>query len=182
MYLLESGLIDRIPKLRILHFAPEKCLAPAIADMEPLEYVKCDKYPAGDDMQCVDIEAMPFSDGSFDLVIANHVLEHVEDDLRAIREIHRVLRLGGFAILQTPFCAALTSTWIDAGIVSDEARLQAYGQEDHVRLFGKDIFERISSAGLLPCVETHGSLLKRYDATVCGINASEPFFLFRRVD
>jgi SAM-dependent methyltransferase len=182
LYLLESGLLKRIPELRILHFAPEKCLAPIIADMEPLEYIKCDKYQVGEDVQCVDIEAMPFADASFDLVLANHVLEHVPDDLRAVREVHRVLRRGGLAILQTPFCAALTSTWSDPGIVSDEARLQAYGQEDHVRLFGKDIFERISSGGLLAHVENHEDLLQTYDATIFGVNASEPFFLFQRDD
>lgn len=182
MYLMQSGLFKRLPDLRILHFAPERCLTKVIAGMGPLEYVKCDKYPTGGDMMAVDIEAMPFRDGSFDLVIANHVLEHVNDDLRAVSEVHRVLCNGGLAILQTPYCVVLTSTWSDTGITTANARLQAYGQEDHVRLYGKDVFGRISSVGLLPCVETHESLLTRYDATVCGVNASEPFFLFRRCD
>ncbi|WP_460823923.1 class I SAM-dependent methyltransferase [Lysobacter olei] len=182
LYLTASGLLKRIPGMRVLHFAPERCLARIIAGLGPVEYIKCDKYPTGDEMMGVDIESMPFPDGSFDLVIANHVLEHVDDDLLAVREIHRVLRKDGSAVLQTPYCRDLTSTWRDPGIIAAEARLQAYGQEDHVRLFGSDVFERISSSGLLPCVETHENLLAEYDATVCGVNASEPFFHFRRCD
>ena len=182
LYLQESGLLARIPALRILHFAPEKRMAQRIVEREPVEYVKCDLHPSAADTRRVDIEAMPFADGSFDMVIANHVLEHVDDDIRAVAEIRRVLRHDGIAILQTPYSAMLHHTWSDPGLVAEDARLHAYGQEDHVRLFGRDIVERFAAGGLRPCVETHAGLLARYDASVCGVNEAEPFFLFRRID
>lgn len=182
LYLRESALLEKLPALRILHFAPEKRLAEQIKKSAPIDYVKCDLQPTSEDIRRVDIEAMPFADGAFSLVIANHVLEHVSDDFRALAEISRVLCPGGFAILQTPYAASLDGTWSDAGIESDEARLQAYGQEDHVRLFGRDIFERFARPGLKPCIDTHVGLLSKYDAGLFGVNAAEPFFLFRRVD
>src|SRR5690606_34800846 len=106
----------------------------------------CDLHPKSRELRSVDITCMPYPDASFDMIIANHVLEHVRNDRQALDEIVRVLRPGGVAILQTPYSAVLHSTWEDAGISTDNARLQAFGQEDHVRLFGKDIFQRIEAA------------------------------------
>lgn len=180
MYFEAIRLFDAMPSYRILHFAPEKCLAKCIAAARPAEYLKCDLHPASAEVQRVDIGAMPFADATFDLVIANHVLEHVDDDLRAVREVRRVLRPGGRAILQTPYCASLHETWSDPGIKSDAARLQAYGQEDHLRLFGRDIFERFARSGLRPCLKTHAEVLPDLPATVYGVNAAEPLFLFER--
>jgi hypothetical protein len=74
----------------------------------------------------------------------------------------------------------LHHTWEDEGITDAAARLQAFGQEDHVRLYGRDIFERIGSAGLEPRVATHAELLPQVDPRKFGVNALEPFFLFRR--
>jgi SAM-dependent methyltransferase len=124
--------------------------------------------------------AMPFDDDTFDCVIANHVLEHVGDVDRALGEICRVLRPGGHAILQTPYGSKLHRTWEDAGIDTPAARLQAYGQEDHVRLFGRDIFERIAAAGFDALVRQHNELLDDVDPDREGVNPREPFFLFRR--
>ncbi|MDR7097745.1 SAM-dependent methyltransferase [Lysobacter niabensis] len=180
MYLQASGLLAALPTMRILHFAPERHLSRRIAASAPIGYIRCDLYPASEEIERVDIEAMPFDDGAFDLVIANHVLEHVEDDSRALAEIYRVLKPGGAAILQTPYSSILHRTWSDPGIIADEARRQAYGQEDHVRLFGRDIFERFSSSGLGACIATHDELLAGRDARMLGVNPSEPFFLFRR--
>jgi SAM-dependent methyltransferase len=123
---------------------------------------------------------MPFADASFDLVIANHVLEHVDDDRRALAEIVRVLAPEGRAILQTPYSPVLARTWEDANIRDECARLQAFGQEDHVRLYGSDIFARFESAGLVSRVRTHTELLAQHDAYYNGVNAREPFFLFQR--
>lgn len=180
LYLQASGLMAAIPTMRVLHFAPERHLSQRIAESAPIAYARCDLYPTSPEIERVDIESMPFEDRSFDLVIANHVLEHVADDNRALAEIHRVLRPGGGAILQTPYSPMLHRTWSDPGIVADQARRQAYGQEDHVRLFGGDIFERFSSSGLRACISTHDALLGDRDPAMLGVNPREPFFLFRR--
>jgi hypothetical protein len=75
----------------------------------------------------------------------------------------------------------LSRTWSDPGIDSDESRLQAYGQEDHVRLYGQDIFERFASVGLTPCIGCHSELLPEIDPVRFGVNEREPFFLFEKV-
>jgi SAM-dependent methyltransferase len=180
LYMRASGLFDELPKLRILHFAPEAKLTGHIAGQAPQEHVKCDLFPTTADVQRVDLLAMPFANASFDLVIANHVLEHVDDDRRALAEIVRVLAPEGRAILQTPYSPMLTRTWEDANIRDESARLQAFGQEDHVRLYGSDIFARFESAGLASRVRTHAELLAQHDAYYNGVNAREPFFLFQR--
>ncbi|MGS0997841.1 class I SAM-dependent methyltransferase [Rhodanobacter sp. UC4451_H18] len=182
MYLERAGLLADIHQKSVLHFAPEKRLARRIAAIAPARYVLCDLYPNAPDVQRVDMLSMPFDDKTFDLVIANHVLEHVDDDLKALTEIYRVLKPGGHAILQTPYSVKLHHTWQDAGVDTDAARLQAYGQADHVRLFGRDIFTRFTSAGLVSCVQRHDDVLPGVDEALLGINPKEPFFLFRRPD
>ena len=110
------------------------------------------------------------------------MLEHVDDDLLALSELRRVLKVGGYAILQTPFSNKLTRTFSDPGIDSNYARFQAYGQEDHVRLYGRDIIARIESAGLKSRVATHDEVLADIDPLKFGVNDKEPFLLFERAD
>ena len=180
LYLRALGMEPQIPKLRILHLAPERHLSGWIAARRPSAYVRGDLYPSEPGIERLDLQGLPFPDGSFDLVIANHVLEHVEDDGRALREIARVLAAGGQAILQTPYSAVLASTFEDPGVTSPAARLQAYGQEDHVRLYGRDIFQRFSAAGLTDAHLTHAQALPELDAFRHGVNPAEPLFLFRK--
>ena len=180
LYLQASGLSGVLPTLRVLHMAPEPNLAQRIASLGPRSYVKGDLYPAAPGIERIDLLAIPFEDQSFDLVIANHVLEHIDDDLTALHEIARVLAPGGHAILQTPFAASLEITWSDRGVHSPMARLHAYGQEDHVRLFGRDIFQRIASAGFEDLTQTHDDALASVDATSHGVNRLEPFFHFQK--
>lgn len=179
-FLRASGLLTRLTGRRIVHFAPERAIVALLAARQPADYRKCDLHPASPQIDAVDITRMPFGDASVDLLVANHVLEHVEDDSRALAEIVRVLAPGGHAILQTPYSNVLLRTWEDPGIVEPYARLQAYGQEDHVRLYGRDIFERFAASGLEACVVTHDQLLPDVDAGSSGVNRREPFFLFRR--
>jgi SAM-dependent methyltransferase len=180
MYMRAAGLLGKFRNSAILHFAPERRLWGYLAEGGPSLYVRADLFPNAPGIQRVDMLDMPFGDASFDYLIANHVLEHVPDLKRALSEIHRVLRPGGLAILQTPYSAKLQHTWEDAGIDTPDARLQAYGQEDHMRLFGKDIFEQISASGLENLTRTHDELLPDVDAVLSGVNPLEPFFLFRR--
>lgn len=165
---------------RILHFAPERQFSRYVADAGPAHYVKADLYPASADVVRVDMLDMQFADGAFDIVIANHVLEHVADDRAALLEIRRVLRPGGLAILQTPYSTVLQHTFEDRGIVAPRAREYAYGQDDHVRLYGQDIFEVIAAAGFAARVVRHEAVLSAVDASAYGVNAQEPFFLFER--
>lgn len=181
LYLRASGLLADLEGKSVLHFAPERHLSQRIADAGPGRYVKCDLFPSSDDIIRVDMLDIPFGTETFDLVVANHVLEHVDDDKQAVAELRRVLKIGGHAILQTPFSAALTRTWEDPGITTSLARIQAYGQDDHVRLFGRDIVERIEAAGLAPRVRNHDDLLPATDADEFGVNRAEPFLLFQRV-
>lgn len=180
MYFDRASVWEKIEKGNILHFAPEKTLIPRILSAKPEKYIKADLLPRTADIVREDITQLSFANCTFDLVIANHVLEHVSNDISALAEIYRVLKPGGYAILQTPYSAKLHRTWEDAGINTDITRLQAFGQEDHSRLFGCDIFDRFTSVGLQSLVASHDQLLPEIDPVMYGINAREPFFLFRR--
>jgi len=173
-YMQRTGLLELAGK-RVLHLAPEKNLRLIIKAAGPAEYIQGDLFPVDAQITRVDITAMQFPDEHFDLLIANHVLEHVQDDIAALREIVRVLRPRGHVILQTPYAAKLECSLALPHISSDAARLALYGQEDHVRLYGTDIFERITHAGLLSRVEFHGNLLPDMDAHLHGMNQREPF-------
>lgn len=180
LYWQAAGLLPRMQGAHILHFAPEYHLAQRIVAQQPATYIKADLYPHADDIQKVDLLQMPFADGQFDFLIANHVMEHVDNVNQALAEIHRVLKPGGWAILQTPYCATLQHTWEDAGIQSAAQRLAAYGQDDHVRLFGRDIFAIFEAAGFTSHSETHSALLKTISAHYYGVNEKEPFMLFKK--
>lgn len=105
-----------------------------------------------------DVEAMPFADGSFGTVLCTEVLEHVPYPEQALREIRRVLRPGGFAILQVPVAQRLEVTREDRSIRSDEQREEAYGQRDHVRLYGLDYPRRLEEAGFeVHCDSQHAA-------------------------
>lgn len=180
LYFEALGLPEKFRGARILHFAPEKHLSAILRSYDPLEHVRADLMPGSADIQRIDIAAMPFETGTFDVVIANHVLEHVEDAGRALAEVRRVLKTNGLAILQTPYSARLQSTWQDDSIDDAASRLQAYGQEDHLRLFGRDIVDRIVAAGFDSRVASHASVLADKDARRYGVNADEPLFLFEK--
>lgn len=178
LYIKAAGILSAIKGKTVVHFAPESAIKRKIEQAAPARYIRCDLFPRQEAVERVDILAMPFANASVDLLIANHVLEHVADDLRAVAEIRRVLKPGGLAIMQTPYCAKLHTTWKDDGIDDDQARLQAYGQEDHVRLYGLDIVRRFTASGLESRVGKHRELLPDRDPITNGVNEAEPFLLF----
>jgi len=180
MYMMREGIFENFSTKNILHFAPEKRLAEKIMAFAPLRYVKCDLFPYSPDIIKVNVLKIPFKNESFDVLIANHVLEHVSDDIQALREISRVLKLNGLAILQTPFSNKLLHTWADPGIDTEEIRLEAYGQEDHVRLYGKDVFNRFAVFNLVPRIKKHGAFVSDMDPKRFAVNENEPFFLFEK--
>lgn len=182
LYFERTELFKKIKGARVLHFAPEKFFSQLIQQAEPLEYTKADLYPTSEDIQKIDIQNLPFDSGSFDFVIANHVLEHVENDEMALNEIFRVLSPGGNAILQTPFSTSLQQKLEDPGISSELAKLHAYGQEDHCRLYGKNWEKHFEMTGLSSNVKEHAEALSDIDPIVNGVNAAEPFMWFMRID
>ena len=136
---------------RLLHIAPELGLAEVFAGVSGLDYVPADldrrRYRQFKNLESFDLQAAPFPDRSFDWVICNHVLEHVPDDRSAMREIYRMLKPGGFAILQVPLSMRLDATREDASITSAAERIRQFGQRDHVRLYGFDYYDRLAEAG-----------------------------------
>ena len=137
-------------KKRVLHIAPEACFIPRFEKMHGANYITADIESPLAKVK-MDIHNIPFDQNSFDVVLCNHVLEHVTDDIRAINEINRVLKPGGFAILQVPFFLPLAeNTFEDPSIIDKREREKMFGQDDHVRKYGKDYPLRISKGGLNP--------------------------------
>jgi predicted SAM-dependent methyltransferase len=100
-------------------------------------------------MRRIDVTQIPFEAETFDLLVCNHVMEHVTDDRQAMREAFRVLKNGGVAFLQVPYSLVLKETLEDAAVTEATDRLRLYGQEDHVRLYGHDYADRLREAGFV---------------------------------
>lgn len=133
-------------RLRVLHFAPEYWLQNLFRAKSNLEYVSADlDSPLA--MEKADIMDLHYADRSFDVILCSHVLEHVCDDQRALRELYRVLRPGGWAILQVPLDNGREVTFEDPSIVTPKDRELYYWQADHVRLYGRDFKRRVQKAG-----------------------------------
>jgi SAM-dependent methyltransferase len=132
------------PGLRILHVAPEAVLRDRFRALPDVHYVGGD-LTAEYGPERIDVTQLQFADASFDAVVCNHVLEHVPDDARAMREIHRVLAPSGWAILQVPDVAA-EETDEDAAVTSPDDRQRRFGQWDHVRRYGWDYVDRLRAA------------------------------------
>jgi SAM-dependent methyltransferase len=165
----------------VLHFAPEKHIAHCIEACTPQRYVKGDLYPSRDGVEMMDVTDIKEPDKSFDVILCNHVLEHVPDDAKALKEIFRVLKPGGVAILQTPYSPKLPQTREnDPAITTDSQRLEFYGQEDHTRLYGIDLMDRIAAAGFELKLHQHNMLLKGVDSQRAGVNPDEPLFVARK--
>lgn len=179
-YLRAAGLQQRLPKLRVLHIAPERHLEVLINAAQPVAYVRGDLFPRRPEHLKLNIEALPFDDGSFDLVICNHVLEHVGDPQRALAEFHRCLSPGGVVVAQTPYSPVLKHTMELNRPVSANFATVFYGQDDHVRLFGVDIAEYFHRAGFHGELRSHREVLGDMDARAQGCNGLEPFFAFTK--
>lgn len=133
-------------KLTVLHIAPEQPFLKKFKKMSNLIYTTADLYSPIVDVK-TDIRNMIFEDNKFDFVICNHVLEHIDEEQKAMKEILRVLKPGGKAILQVPIDYSLNTTFEDPKITSAKDREKYYGQYDHVRQYGKDYPQRLRQAG-----------------------------------
>ena len=135
-------------KQSVLHIAPEGCFIRRFEDIHQEKYITADLESPLAKVK-TDIHHMPFGSNTFDVVLCNHVLEHVRDDIQAIKEITRVLKPGGFAILQVPFFHPVPEkTFSDPSVTDRKTREKLFGQDDHVRRYGKDYTLRIHQGGL----------------------------------
>ena len=131
---------------KVLHMAPEQCFLSRFKKMKNLDYTTADLYSPIVDVKA-DILNLPFGDNEFDLILCNHVLEHIEDDQKAMQELFRVMKSGGMGIFQVPQDVSRENSFEDPNIKTPEDRAKYYGQYDHVRIYGMDYFERLRKVG-----------------------------------
>lgn len=132
--------------LEVLHFAPEQAFHNRFKKLKNITYTTTDLNSPLADVKA-DICNLPFSNNSFDVILCNHVLEHIPDDTKAMQELYRVLKPGGWAIFQIPQDLNRESTFEDNSITDKKERAKIFGQYDHVRIYGKDYFDKLRSVG-----------------------------------
>lgn len=131
---------------KVLHMAPEKAFISRLKKLPHLDYISCDLESPLAEVKA-DICDLPFADASFDWILCNHVLEHIPNDTKAMQELYRVLKPGGKALLQVPLNSNLAETFEDDSIVEKAERTKVFGQYDHVRVYGKDYFDKLRQIG-----------------------------------
>ena len=158
----------------MLHIAPEKCFELIFKEKFGSGYLSADLY--GKAMVKMDICNIQYPDKSFDIIYCSHVLEHVIEDRKAIREFFRVLKTSGWAILNVPITNG-KKTFEDANITDPKERLKVFGQEDHVRRYGLDYFERIRDVGFNVKIIKSSDFLNRDEITkMIGENKNEEIY------
>lgn len=142
----ETSFFTSNKKLKTLHIAPEQCFLKIFKNQKNLDYITSDLESPIADVKA-DICNLPFQDNSFDVVFCNHVLEHIPNDTKAMQELFRVLKKGGFGIFQIPQDISREKTFEDASITNKVERAKIFGQYDHVRVYGRDYFNKLRSVG-----------------------------------
>lgn len=132
--------------LKVLHVAPEQCFYKLFKNLKKINYTTFDLNSPLADIKG-DICNLPFKENSFDFILCNHVLEHINDDNKAMKELYRVLNKNGTAILQVPINQKSSKTLEDSSIVDKKERIEKFGQYDHIRLYGLDYFKKLESFG-----------------------------------
>jgi len=133
-------------KLKVLHIAPEQCFLDIFRKQQNLNYITSDLESPIADVKA-DICDLPFKENEFDIIFCNHVLEHISNDTKAMQELYRVLKPGGFGIFQIPQDLSKAITFEDNTITDRKERAKLFGQYDHVRVYGRDYFDKLRSIG-----------------------------------
>lgn len=132
--------------LKVLHFAPEQAFYKRFRKLKNLDYTTTDLNSPLADVKA-DICNLPFEDDSFDVIFCNHVLEHIPNDTKAMQELYRILKPKGWGIFQIPQDLNRTHTFEDDSITDKKERAKIFGQYDHVRIYGRDYFDKLRSVG-----------------------------------
>ncbi|MBK6266037.1 methyltransferase domain-containing protein [Marivirga sp. S37H4] len=135
--------------LKVLHVAPEQCFMKYFEAIHKENYITADLESPLAKVK-MDVHDIPFDDNTFDVTFCNHVMEHVDNDIKAMSELHRILKPGGWGIIQVPFFPPIPDeTFEDDTITNPKEREKVFGQDDHVRLYGKDYPDRLRKAGFV---------------------------------
>ena len=132
--------------LKVLHFAPEQEFYKRFKKQTNIDYTTTDLLSPLADVKA-DICNLPFEDNAYDIIFCNHVLEHIPDDTKAMQELYRVLKPSGMGIFQIPQDLSRATTFSDDTIVDQKERAKIFGQYDHVRVYGRDYFDKLRNIG-----------------------------------
>ncbi len=132
--------------LKVLHFAPEQAFYKRFRKLNNLDYTTTDLNSPLADIKA-DICNLPFEDNSYDVILCNHVLEHIPDDTKAMQELYRVMKPNGWGIFQIPQDLNRETTFEDNSITDKNERAKIFGQYDHVRVYGRDYFDKLRAIG-----------------------------------
>ena len=159
-------------KIKVLHIAPEQEFLRKFKKMKNLDYTSADLFSPIVDVKA-DILDLPFENDSFDVVICNHVLEHIQDDTKAMSELYRVMKKGGWGIVQVPMKISLEKTYEDFTITDPKERQKNFGQYDHVRWYGMDYFDRLKSVGFEVDANFYSQKFSDEEIRKYGLNKNE---------
>lgn len=166
--------------VKLLHVAPEKQYYPWFAKLSNIDYHPIDLYPEaynyGSKTTKMDVTKMTYEDNFFDAIICSHVLEHVPDDAKAMSEMFRVLKPKGWAIINVPVNYSMEKTFEDPFINDPKKQLELFGQPDHVRVYGKDYFDRLRNAGFNVDVIDYPKKFSHNEQFKYGMKPSELIF------
>ena len=133
-------------KIKLLHFAPEAAFHGIFKKSNNISYDTIDLNSPLAKIKA-DICNLPLEDNTYDFILCNHVLEHINDDIKAMSELYRVLKKGGIGIFQIPIDINRDKTYEDSSIKDPKERNKVFGQYDHVRIYGMDYYDRLRSVG-----------------------------------
>ncbi|MBI4645749.1 MAG: class I SAM-dependent methyltransferase [Bacteroidia bacterium] len=166
--------------MKVLHIAPEQPFLRRFKSLKNLEYITADLESPIADVK-LNIKQIPFADNTFDVIICNHVLEHIDNELQALNELYRVLKKGGWAILQVPIDYNREYTYEDSTITSKKEREKIFGQYDHLRIYGQDYPKRLEKAGFTVVNDNFVHTLDKKLLTRYRISVQEIIYLCRKV-
>lgn len=165
--------------IKFLHLAPEYCFLQLFKSQKNLDYITADLNSPWASMH-FDVHEIPFEDNVFDVLMANHLLEHVNDDRKVMREFYRVLKPGGWAIFMIPQDIHSAVTLEDPTITSPEEREKHYWQSDHLRLYGLDFKDRLTSAGFQVTVEDYTKEFTTEQIKAFALNPNELIYYCKK--
>jgi len=164
----------------VLHVAPEFCFIKRFEKLLGDNYITADLESPLAKVK-MDVQDIPFPDNTFDVIFCNHIMEHVESDIKALQELYRVLKPGGWGIIQSPINYDRETTYEDPSIVTPEERTKHFGQHDHVREFGADYGKRLAMGGFTVVEDDYVKTLPAEKVIRYALPADEIIYLVKKV-